>query len=96
MTTLTAEVERRGYKYYDWNVDSGDASGYRVKKEKLVDNISKNVGAGGELMVLMHDAAAKTTTVEALPEIIEIFKNRGYDLRRITQDTPPIHQDVAN
>lgn len=96
MTRLTAEVERRGYSYYDWNLDSGDASGYRVKKSKLIANIKEGVGKGGELMVLMHDAAAKTTTVDALPEIIEIFKSHGYDFRAITSETPPVHQDVAN
>lgn len=96
MTRLTAEVERRGYSYFDWNLDSGDASGVTVKKSKLIANIKAGVGTGGELMVLMHDAASKTTTVEALPEIIEIFKNHGYDFRRITEDTPPVHQTVAN
>ena len=27
MSELTKEVIARGYKYYDWNIDSGDASG---------------------------------------------------------------------
>ena len=30
----------------------------------------------------MHDTAAKDTTVEALPKIIEHYKKQGYSLRR--------------
>ena len=62
-----------------------------VPKEEIVENVLSGVGDGGEYVVLMHDAAAKSTTVEALPGIIEGLKKRGYEILPITKDTRPVH-----
>lgn len=35
----------------------------------------------------MHDAAGKTTTAQALPEIIEGLKKQGFRFERITKDS---------
>ena len=35
------------------------------------------------IVVLMHDAEAKTTTVDALPDIIKYFKDNGYSFRTL-------------
>ena len=96
MTDLTAEVTNRGYKYFDWNLDSGDASAYRVKKSKIVNNVMSQIGNGGSQVILMHDAAAKTTTVEALPEIIEALQSYGYEILPLDESSPETHQQVAN
>ena len=57
--------------YLDWNVSSGDATGKKVKAQTLVDNVLTGVGKHQTSVVLLHDAANKNTTVEALPAIIE-------------------------
>ena len=53
------------------NVSSGDATGKKVKAQTLVDNVLTGVGKHQTSVVLLHDAANKNTTVEALPAIIE-------------------------
>lgn len=96
MTRLTSEVEKRGYRYYDWNVDSGDADANCVKASTLVANIKKRCGSQKSAIILMHDAPAKTTTVTALPDIIRYLRSKGYELLPITSDTTPVHHGVNN
>ena len=38
MSELVVDVIDKGYKYYDWNVDSGDAGGAK-SKEDIYNNI---------------------------------------------------------
>ena len=96
MSTLTSEVQKRGYRYYDWNVDSGDADAERVGTSTLISNIKKRCGSQKEAIILMHDSPSKTTTVEALPDIIGYLQSKGYVLLPITEQTPQIHHRVNN
>ena len=96
MTELTKAVEARGYSYFDWNVDSGDADAATVDKDVIVGNVRSRVGSRSRVFLLMHDAKSKTTTVEALPEIIEYLQSRGYTILPITGSTAPMHHKVNN
>ena len=95
MTRLTQGVADRGYIYYDWNCSSGDAIKNTVPKDTIVANC-KRVPAAKNVIVLLHDTDAKSTTVEALPEIIEYYQSCGYTFSTITADTPPVHHKVNN
>ncbi len=96
MSTLTASVTAEGYRYYDWNVDSGDADGNKIAESKIIKNVKSRVGNMKDVMLLMHDAPPKTTTVDALPEIIDFLKGKGYSILPIDGDAPEVHQKVAN
>ena len=39
MTTLASMVQEKGYKYFDWNVSSGDASGRSCSSSEYANNI---------------------------------------------------------
>lgn len=95
MTRLTQGVADRGYIYYDWNCSSGDAIKNTVPKDTIVANC-KRVPTAKNVIVLLHDTDAKSTTVEALPEIIEYYQSCGYTFSTITADTPPVHHKVNN
>ncbi|MCY6369725.1 polysaccharide deacetylase family protein [Clostridium ganghwense] len=72
------------YTYFDWNVDSTDASVKLQNKNKIITSVlnrSKNKSAA---IVLMHDNSLKTTTVEALPEIIEGLIKQGFEFRPLS------------
>jgi len=96
MTKLAREVEERGYSYYDWDVDSGDADDNTVDKDRIVSNIKARMSNRRDAIILMHDARAKTTTADALPEIIEYLQGRGYQILPITSDTHTSHQQLNN
>lgn len=69
---LIAEMTRRGFVYFDWNVANGDAVFSKIQPSStLTANALKGVGTARRAIILMHDSSAKTTTVEALPAIIE-------------------------
>lgn len=96
MSTLTKEVPKRGYVYFDWNVDSGDASAVLVSAEKIVRNSTAAIGKKNQIILLMHDAAAKTTTVEALPGVIEAYRDAGYRFDVLSEDSFVWHHKVYN
>jgi peptidoglycan/xylan/chitin deacetylase (PgdA/CDA1 family) len=85
------ECHRRGYEYFDWNVESGDADKNVVSASAIRNKVVKYASYEHEAVVLMHDAPIKTTTVDALPGIIDSLKNKGFDLEPITNKTVPKH-----
>lgn len=94
MSILTKEVIEKGYQYYDWNGDSTDASGNHVPVNKLIRN--GTLCHDNNVMILCHDTQAKDTTVQALPSIIEHYKNLGYTFKGIDDATYAPHQSVNN
>ena len=77
---LIAEMTRRGFVYFDWNVANGDAVFSKIQPSStLTANALKGVGTARRAIILMHDSSAKTTTVEALPAIIEHLREMNED-----------------
>lgn len=94
MTTLSKEVINRGYQYYDWNGDSTDASGNNVPVSKLIANATSS--KSNNINILCHDTSAKSTTVQALPAIIENYLARGYRFEAIDDNSFVPHQGINN
>ena len=93
MTTLTGLVLDRGYRYYDWNVSSGDAGG-ATNKSQVYNNVVNSLSHGRANMVLMHDI--KYYTRDALRDIIRFGKNSGFTFEKIEMDTYMIRHNVNN
>ncbi|WP_242832414.1 polysaccharide deacetylase family protein [Desulfosporosinus orientis] len=83
-------LDAAGYLVYDWNVTCGDASAPVVPAEQLIENIKTQVPNKPRVIILMHDTKVKTTTIEALPQIIEFLKQQGYSFGVITEKVAPI------
>ena len=94
MSTLTQLVLERGYRYYDWNVSSGDAAGGTVTKEMVYSNVVNSLSRDRINVVLMHDI--KPYTRDALRDIIRYGKENGYTFERITPATQMVTQRVNN
>lgn len=90
MDKIRPAVEEEGYVYFDWNVDSMDASKGVQDKQVIVDAVLNQSKYLSDAVILMHDAAAKTTTVEALPEIVEGLKKQGFVFRPLTEESPTV------
>ena len=73
--------------YFDWNVSSTDAADVTLDKETIVENTLRKVAGFQHAVILFHDSPPKTTTVEALPEIIGSLKNRGYAFDTLGPDS---------
>jgi len=94
MTKLTKSVQNKGYRYYDWNVDSTDASGNNVKVKQI---IKRSKSKRKTICLLMHDASTKKTTVKALPKVIKYYKKKGYTFKTLDQaGAKSFHHHVNN
>lgn len=80
-----------GLVYYDWNVTSQDATGKGISASRIVENVIAGVEKNDESVVLMHDASGKSSTVEALPIILERLTERDdVVILPITEGTKPV------
>lgn len=77
-------AKQQGYKIINWNVDSLDWKA--LDKNKVKHNVLSAVGPGS--IVLQHAGGGTgsnlTGTIEALPDIIRVLRNRGYRFVTIT------------
>ena len=95
MSTLTNEVLARGYHYFDWNVDCGDAGGSRNSTD-VYNNVVNYLSHNQTNVVLMHDFANNYKTLEALDDIIDYGKANGYTFAAIDMNTPLVRHRVNN
>lgn len=95
MSYLTKEVEKRGFTYFDWNVSSGDAGGAKTSND-VYKNVTRNLSKKRGNMVLCHDFAGNTKTLNALSKIIKYAKKNGYTFKAIDENTPMYAHHVNN
>lgn len=90
---MKSQLNKYGYKMWDWTVDSND---WRYT-EKEFGEIVKNVQAGvnksynsgnREIIVLLHDRAQ---TASALPQIIEWLQKEGYSIKKYEPTNHIVH-----
>ncbi|MCL2121197.1 MAG: polysaccharide deacetylase [Clostridiales bacterium] len=87
--TIISEMLSRGYRYYDWNVGSGDTS-VSASAETIYDAVIRQVNSNPYGVVLMHDGGGnRSQTVEALPRIIERLLREGYRFDKLTNQVRP-------
>lgn len=96
MAEFIQYLNEEGITYYDWNVASGDATSQAYTAEELVQNVITDVARYDTSIVLMHDAAAKGTTVDALVPMIEQLQTMGVQLLPIDENTKLIQHISAD
>ncbi len=84
-------LQENDYYYADWNALNGDAEGGNRSADQLLARM-RETATQKNIVVLMHDAAAKRTTADALPAIIEYLRGQGYEFRRM--DEIPYYPEV--
>ena len=89
MTRLCKLVVEKGYKYFDWNVSSGDAGGAKTADD-VYNNVISGLSKSKANVVLMHDFSSNSKLLDALPRIIDYGLANGYTFERITESTPMV------
>ncbi|MBR6389731.1 MAG: polysaccharide deacetylase [Lachnospiraceae bacterium] len=91
MSELIDYLTEQDITYFDWNIVSGDASGQSLSADTIYNNCISRLANFNEAVILMHDAADKHSTVEALPRIIESIQEMDDTvILPINDDTFPI------
>lgn len=87
---IIAEMTRRGFIYFDWNVDSGDAAG--ATWTEMYTGVLNQIEGKNRAVILMHDHANGYNTVLVLEDLIKAILNddRGFKLDRLTKNVKPI------
>lgn len=89
---FSAALTASGYLEYGWNISTADAAPNHPVAQDFIDNVLAQLEAhpylASHAIVLMHSSEDHEETVKALPRIIQIFKERGYNFGVITPMTP--------
>lgn len=96
MSRLSYSVQQNGYKYFDWNVDSGDADGKSVPTQTIINNVKVRSKGVNRCVVLMHDTKYKSTTADALDSICSYYKSQGYEFDVLSTNSVTCHQSINN
>lgn len=75
-----SKLDENNITYIDWNALTGDAEG-KTTVEELINEFKATIGEKNSIVILMHDAGNKIATYEALPSIIAILKEKGYEFK---------------
>lgn len=87
---IKAEMIRRGFVPYDWNVSSGDASTTKYTPEQLTGHVLNGIGSKSRIIVLMHDSSSKENTAQAVRQIITGIRDKGFIFAPLNYQTKPI------
>lgn len=88
---LIAEMIRRGFVPYDWNLSAdGSAGSTQLSAEELVLHVGDALVGLDRAVILLHDDDSYSTTVEALPGIISLLESRSFTLSPLTPDVKPV------
>ena len=81
----TYNINSMGYQYVNWNSLTGDSETEAPDKEYIMNALkqSTNNGKKEDIVILMHDAGAKSITSETLPDVIEYLKSKNYVFKPI-------------
>ena len=93
MTRLSKEVGRKGYYYFDWNVDSKDAGGAKTA-QAVFENVKAGVSTRNASVVLQHDI--KEYSVDAVELILQWGLENGYTFLPLDPSAPGCHHKIAN
>lgn len=74
---VMAEMERRGFLYYDWQVSAEDSIG-KPTRASITRNVLKDFKRYNKPIILMHDSSVNDVTVLSLESIIKTIKEAGY------------------
>ena len=93
MSELVEQAEKKGYKYFDWNITSGDA-GDTTSGDVMYDNMMNGIHTYENSVILCHDV--KDYTVGMMDRFLTDALEEGYTFLPITSDSPTAHHSVNN
>ncbi len=93
MTRLAADLTAKGYRYFDWNVDSNDAGGATSSAE-VARNIKRGIAANSVSIVLQHDI--KKFSVNAVEEVLQWGQANGYTFKALDSTSPTCRHGINN
>lgn len=86
---IAQEMARRGYIYFDWNVESNDSTS-KISSDSIYNNVINGCKGKKRAVIIMHDSSGKTATVRALDKIITTLKADGWQFAPLSNEVKPV------
>lgn len=87
---IIAEMTRRGFVYYDWNVYAADTvDGHSA--EAIVDAICDGAAQNRFAVIDCHDGSGHQETIDAIGIVIENLRAEGFSFEPLTPAVTPVH-----
>jgi peptidoglycan/xylan/chitin deacetylase (PgdA/CDA1 family) len=86
---IIAEMTRRGFVYYDWNVsgeDAAETANWTSIYNHVLDGARLHVD--DRAIILLHDSKARTVTV--VEDVIKAMLDMGYTFEPLTNNVMPV------
>jgi len=87
---IIAEMTRRGFVYYDWNVSGEDAvkgADWTSIYNNIISGIQNNTA--DRAIVLLHDSRNKEATVLVLEDVLDMLISDGYKFDKLDNTVNP-------
>lgn len=82
-------LRENGYVEHDWNSSAADTAPGNPTAQDFIDNIGSQTADGKETaIILMHSSSGHQETARALPGIIRVLRENGYQFGVVTPMTP--------
>ena len=88
---LLSKLHDNNFKVYDWNLDNSDGMNQKLDPSQLYKKAIKGSENLHPVILLMHCTDMNKNTYKALPDIIDYYKNEGYEFRVIDDETPEMY-----
>lgn len=87
---IIAEMTRRGFVYYDWNV-SGEDAVHGADWTSIYNNVMTGIrnNSADRAIVLLHDSEDKYATVTVLEDVIDALLAEGYSFGQLDPSVKP-------
>lgn len=93
MSRLSKQVGEKGFRYFDWNVTSGDA-GETTSTSQVAKNVINGMASHSVSVVLQHDI--KNFSVNAVEQILKWGTENGYTFKACSMTSPTAHHGINN
>lgn len=83
---MLEKLHRYNYRVYDWNIVTSDGIKANTSPAKLFKEATGD--KSDPIILLTHCEYMHKNTCKALPQIINYYKQNGYEFNIITHDIP--------
>lgn len=95
MPKLVSDVENMGFTPVDWNAGGMDAVTPVPSKEVIVRGVVDECRYLKKAVILLHDSAPHSSSVEAVPEIVSQLRAEGFVFKPLTEPSDAVTRKPA-
>jgi peptidoglycan-N-acetylglucosamine deacetylase len=88
MREIVALVKGSGFKYYDWNVSSAEASSPPPSTNTIIKTVVSQCKNKDTAVILFHDTDIQGY-LDAIPGVIAKLREMGFTFETLSPDNPP-------